>query len=341
MASKNNVHGQDTEGVRQGVKIDVELLGNYVESKIGGFSKPFHLKQFKLGQSNPTFLIIDKNGNKMVVRKKPSGQLLSKSAHAIEREYQVLKALKDHTSVPVPRVFLFCDDASILGTPFYMMEYLQGRIFADNLLSTVPVPHRKEYYYSIINVLTKLHSTDFIKVGLGSYGKNGNYYQRQLNTLFKVSLVQAAVKGNDGSAVGELYKLQETMQWLKSNIPKDEIVLMHGDFKTDNIVFHPELGKVIGVLDWELSTIGHPLFDLANLLLPWYTPSNFAHVSGFLDVPRPLQVPEADELIRLYCKQTNRAYPIQNWNFCIAFAFFRVFFIDIACCDYSRDFCSC
>jgi aminoglycoside phosphotransferase (APT) family kinase protein len=322
--NKSNVHGQETEGLRQGVSIDLETLGNFISSQLPEFSKPFQVKQFKLGQSNPTFLLIDANSKKMVVRKKPAGQLLSKTAHAIEREYQVLKALKQHTDVPVPRVFLICDDTSILGTPFYTMEFLNGRIFADTSLPTVPLSERRSYYYSIIDTLAKLHSVNVSQVGLDSYGKKGGYYQRQLSTLYNVSQVQAAVKGEDGDAVGELYKLADIMKWLKENIPADEFTLMHGDFKTDNIVFDPTTSRVIGLLDWELSTIGHPLFDLANLLLPWYTPSRIPKLIGYMDAPRPLPVPEADELIQLYCAKMNRPYPIQNWNFCIAFAYFRV-----------------
>jgi aminoglycoside phosphotransferase (APT) family kinase protein len=209
------------------------------------------MKQFKLGQSNPTFLLIDANDKKLVVRKKPPGALISKTAHAIDREFRVLKALNS-TDVPVPKVLHYCKDLSIIGTEFYVMEFLDGRIFSDVLLPTVNVPERKSYYQSIVKTLAMLHSVDFSAVGLSGYGREGGFYERQLSSLYKLSQVQAAVKGDDGLAVGELYRLPEIMKWLTNNMVQDQVTLIHGDFKTDNIVFHPETKAVIGILDWEL-----------------------------------------------------------------------------------------
>ncbi|KAJ3304952.1 hypothetical protein HDV03_002182 [Kappamyces sp. JEL0829] len=300
------------------------LLGTYLEGRTP-FKGPWAIKQFKLGQSNPTFLMIASNG-KCVVRKKPPGSLLSKTAHAIEREYLVLDSLKKHSDVPVPQVYFLCEDHSVLGTPFYTMEFLQGRIFPDNVLPTVPEGERKSYYQSIIRTLVKLHSVDFVKAGLGSYGRQGGYYGRQVDSLVRLSEVQANVTGKDHSKVGPLHRVKELSAWFASHQVQDQVTLVHGDYKTDNIVFHPTQGEVIGLLDWELSTIGHPYSDLANLLLPWYTPynSNMKLFSGFAGAPRPLPVPEADELIELYCRLRNLPFPIPNWNFCIAFAFFRL-----------------
>lgn len=294
------------------------------------------MKKFKMGQSNPTFLLIDANGKKCVVRKKPPGgmvhlkytsclillALISKTAHLIEREYRVLKALKD-SLVPVPFVYFFNSDPSLLGTSFYVMEFLDGRIFADNLLPTVK--YKREYYYQIIKTLVALHSVDFKKIGLEGFGKEGGYYSRQISSLSSISVKQAKETGQDGTQVGELYEFGELTDWLKSNIVEDQISLVHGDFKTDNIVFDkdPNSSQVIGLLDWELSTIGHPLSDLANLLLPWYIPGQNG-ISGFWGVARPIPVPEANDLIREYCRLCNRPYPIKNWKFCIVFAFFRL-----------------
>lgn len=209
------------------------------------------IRQFKLGQSNPTFLLIDIDGRRMVIRKKPPGSLLSKTAHAIEREYLAMEKLK-RTDVPVPKVYLFCDDVNILGTSFYAMEFLEGRIFSDNLLPTVPMNARRSYYHSIIGALVKLHSVDYKLIGLENYGRQGGYYPRQLDTLFRISQIQAAVKGTDNIPVGELYRLKDIMNWLTRNVVRDEVTLIHGDYKTDNIVFHPNHDQVIGILDWEL-----------------------------------------------------------------------------------------
>lgn len=290
------------------------------------------MKQFKLGQSNPTFLILDADEKKLVVRKKPPGSLLSKTAHAIDREYRVLKALNS-TNVPVPKVFHYCKDVSVIGTEFYVMEFLDGRIFSDVLLPTVNISEKKSYYQSIIKSLALLHSVDFSNIGLEGYGREGGFYERQLSSLYKLSIIQSAVKGDDGVEVGELYRLSDIMKWLSNNLVKDQVTLIHGDFKTDNIVFDPKTKNVIGILDWELylilnrSTIGHPLSDLANLVLPWYLSSKFGKlggIGGLLDHPRPLDVPEADELIQQYCSLRNIKYPIPNWNFCVAFSFFRL-----------------
>jgi aminoglycoside phosphotransferase (APT) family kinase protein len=216
------------------------------------FSSPFTIKQFKLGQSNPTFLLIDSKDRKVVVRKKPPGFLMSKTAHAIDREYLVMSALKQHTNVPVPAMLHYCTDESILGTEFYVMEFLNGRIFADSLLPTIDQANTRQYYENIIQTLADLHTVDFKKIGLGSYGKSQGYYQRQLHSLYKLSEIQGAVAGADGQKVGSLVHIQASMRWMLANLPKDEASLIHGDFKTDNIVFHPTESKLIGILDWEL-----------------------------------------------------------------------------------------
>ncbi|KAI9014996.1 kinase-like domain-containing protein [Gaertneriomyces semiglobifer] len=292
----------------------------------GTFQAPVEVKQFKLGQSNPTYFLKDATNTRYVLRKKPPGALISQTAHAVEREYRVLNALGQHTDVPVPKVFLLCEDKSVLGTPFYIMEFLEGRIFSDNLLSTIPVSERRAYYFSIIETVAKLHNVDFKKIGLGDYGKQGGFYPRQIGTLAKVSQAQAKVTDANGEAVGELYDLPNTIKWFQQNFPEDIVTLAHGDFKLDNMVFHPTEPRVIGILDWELSTVGNPLSDLANLLLPWYTPGQgmFPEGMALMDAKRPLPVPEADEMLREYCRLTHRAYPIPKWEFCVAFSFFRL-----------------
>lgn len=169
-------------------------------------------------------------------------------------------------------------------------------------------------------MLSELHKVDFAAVGLEKYGRAGNYYARQMDRLYSISKAQGLVTDDHGSTVGDLDGLEEMMVWFEQHKVDDEISLMHGDFKTDNIVFHPETNQVIGILDWELSTIGNPLADLANLLMVWYIPPPI----GLRDSKRPLVIPEASELIMLYCQLKGRAYPIRGWDFCIAFAFFRM-----------------
>ncbi|KAJ3317299.1 hypothetical protein HDV06_001721 [Boothiomyces sp. JEL0866] len=325
MSNKPPVDGQSTEGLRAGVTIDLELLGNYISSKLPAFKTPFTVKQFKLGQSNPTFLLIDSNNKKIVIRKKPPGSLLSKTAHQIEREFAILKALKANTTVPVPQVYLFCENLDILGTPFYAMEFLQGKIYPENTLHDVEPNQRIHYFESMIDAAAKLHSVDYAKIGLKNFGKEGGYYARQVKSLYKVSQAQAAVTDSKGNKVGELYRLPDLMRYLLNNQVEDIVTLVHGDFKVDNVVFNPKTQKVIGMLDWELSTIGHPYADLANMLLCWYVPSSMkGPLEAFLDAPRPLPVPEADTLLKLYCQKRGLQYPIKNWDFCVAFAFFRL-----------------
>ena len=320
----SNIHGQETESVRQ--NIDIQSLSAKLLEELPFLKSPLQVKQFKLGQSNPTFLVIGQN-SKIVIRKQPAGSLISTTAHRVDREFLVLDCLKKHSSVPVPKVYFYCDDPSVTGTRFYAMEYLEGRIFADNLLPTVPLEDKKDYYYEMVKTLSKLHSVPFEEIGLKEYGKQGRFYQRQITSLSRISQLQSKVKGSgpDSSEVGQLYEFDEILTWFKNNAVEDRVTLVHGDYKTDNIVFHAHSNQIIGILDWELSTIGHPLSDLANLLLPWYIPvSTSSEISGFFGAKRPLQVPEADELIKMYCDLQGIQYPIKNWNFCIAFAFFRL-----------------
>ncbi len=220
-----------------------------------------------------------------------------------------------------------CTDLSLAGTPFYFMEFVQGRIFSDTDLLTIKKrSEKRDCYFSVIKTLVILHEVPWKKIGLGKFGKEGGYYHRQIENLTKISKIQAAVCDANGVSVGGLYKLAELEIWMKDHLIDDEVSLVHGDYKTDNIVFHESKNEVIGILDWELSTIGHPLSDLANLLLPWYIPHSMkfdAFSSGYAGANRPLNVPEADEMISLYCNLRNRMLP-KNWIFCVVFAFFRL-----------------
>lgn len=206
------------------------------------------------------------------------------------------------------------------------MEFVQGRIFSDTNLPTIQsLQFKRDCYFSIIKTLAQLHSVPWKKIGLERYGKEGGFYIRQIENLLKISRIQAAVADGDGSVVGDLYKADELEKWLKDHLIEDQSTLIHGDFKTDNIIFHETKNEVIGLLDWELSTVGHPFSDLANLLLPWYIPHTikFGSFEGYHGAPRPLPVPEADEMIGLYCRLRGISVP-KNWKFCVVFAFFRL-----------------
>ncbi|KAG0255684.1 hypothetical protein BG011_004982 [Mortierella polycephala] len=319
-------HGQSTTDVRKGYQLEPAQLEPYLVKAIPGFATPVKVSQFKLGQSNPTYLLTDSNNQRYVLRKKPAGALLSSTAHAVEREYRILKALGEKSDVPVPKVYTLCEDSSVIGTPFYVMEFLQGRIFSDITLPKLPFEERRLCWISAVDTLAKLHKVDHVAIGLETYGKPAGFYPRQIASLSKISAAQAAAKDMDGVPVGPIPEIEEMTAWFKKNEVKDSTSIVHGDFKMDNLVFHPTESRVIGILDWELSTIGHPYSDLANLVNPYYIPSLEGNpVGGLKGIPdKDLPIPPVDTLLERYCQQTSRPYPIENWMFCIAFSFFRL-----------------
>ncbi|KAI8146910.1 kinase-like domain-containing protein [Fennellomyces sp. T-0311] len=318
--------GQATSGVRAGHELNEKVLEAYLVANVAGFVAPLEIKQFKHGQSNPTYLLKDGNKQQYVLRKKPPGTLLSSTAHAVEREYRIIKALGESTDVPVPKVYTLCNDKSVIGTPFYVMEFLKGRIFEDVRMPSIPYEERRKCWLSAMETLAKLHRVDFKGIGLGDYGKSSGFYDRQIRSLAKVSAAQAAaVDEETKQAVGPIPRLDELFAWFKKNQVADQATIVHGDYKIDNLVYHPTEPRVIGILDWELSTIGHPLSDLSNLLQPFYIPVNSGTImKGFKNSTEPLPVPSADELMPTYCSAVGRPYPIDRWLFAVAFSFFRL-----------------
>ncbi|KAF8455090.1 kinase-like domain-containing protein [Terfezia claveryi] len=257
--------------------IDIPSLERYIESNVPGIKTPIEVLQFGYGQSNPTYLLTSTvNKDRYVLRKKPPGQLLSKTAHAVEREYQVLKALEG-VDVPAPRVYCLCTDTNVIGTAFYIMEYLDGRIFSNPSLPEISPVDRRKMWHSAVTALAKLHSTPITsppsvtpEYDLSTFGRPTDFYPRQLKTLGSVSHSQSLVKDIDTKApVGDLPHFQGLLNYFKQNLPQDRACIIHGDYKLDNLIFHPTEPKVIGILDWELSTIGHPLSDVSNLTMPW------------------------------------------------------------------------
>ncbi|KAG0764205.1 hypothetical protein G6F57_002696 [Rhizopus arrhizus] len=318
--------GQSTSDIRKGHELDQKKLETYLLNQVPEFKAPLIISQFKFGQSNPTYLLRDGNEKQYVLRKKPPGSLVSSTAHAVEREYRIIHALGTQTDVPVPKVYVLCEDTSVIGTPFYVMEFLKGRIFEDCRMLSLPFEERRALWHSAVETLAKLHQVDFHSIGLTNYGRNSGFYERQMKSLARVSQAQAKAKDEEtGEWVGEIPRLNDMFAWFKKNQAKDEATIVHGDFKIDNLIFHPTEPKVIGILDWELSTIGHPFSDLSNLFQPFYVPAGSpTGLLGFNGSAESLPVPSAEELIQVYCSFTSRSYPLHGWYFAIVFSFFRL-----------------
>ncbi|KAF8425224.1 acyl-CoA dehydrogenase family member 11 [Tirmania nivea] len=257
--------------------IDIPSLERYIRSNAPEIKTPIEVLQFGYGQSNPTYLLTSTiSKDRYVLRKKPPGQLLSKTAHSVEREYRVIKALEG-VDVPAPRVYCLCTDTNVVGTAFYIMEYLDGRIFSNPSIPGVSPLDRRKMWHSAVTTLAKLHSTPLIsppsvtpQYDLSTFGQLTGFYPRQLRTLGRVSHSQSLAKDIDTKApVGDLPHFQGLLNYFQQNLPQDRGCIIHGDYKLDNLIFHPTEPKVIGILDWELSTIGHPLSDVSNLTMPW------------------------------------------------------------------------
>ncbi|RVD81413.1 uncharacterized protein DFL_009277 [Arthrobotrys flagrans] len=310
--------------------IDVASLEKYLISHVPRcFRAPITLKQFGYGQSNPTYLVLNGDGRKYVMRKKPPGSLLSKTAHAVEREYRVLHSLQD-TPVPTPRVHVLCEDSSIIGTPFYIMEFVKGRIFENYAIPDVSASDRKLIWKSAIQTLALLHSIPPDSVNLQSYGAPSNFYRRQISTWTKIHASQSAtIDAESKKPIGNLPHFHEMLKYFGDNLPQDRNTIVHGDFKIDNLIYHPTEPRVIGIVDWELSTLGHPLSDLANLLTP------FSYINPEVTVPAEISahkynndlktlpgVPTPVELLGWY-KDIAGWDPAPDMNFAFAFTLMR------------------
>ncbi|KAF2653499.1 APH-domain-containing protein [Lophiostoma macrostomum CBS 122681] len=251
--------------------IDINSLERYIDSNVPDIKTPITLKQFGFGQSNPTYQITDAKSARYVMRKKPPGKLVSKSAHKVEREYRIINALQN-TDVPVPRVYGLCEDSSVVGSPFYIMEFLDGRIITEPNFPGASPEERTEMWHDAVRTLAKLHRLNPKEIGLETYGKPTGFYNRQINTFKTLGDAQSQTKDVEtGREVGKVPRMDEIVaffQDMKSQ-PKDRGVPIHGDYKIDNLVYHKTEPRVIGILDWEMSTIGHPLSDLSNLIVPW------------------------------------------------------------------------
>ena len=294
--------------------LDTDALGRYLEQHIPGFEGPLTAEKFPGGQSNPTFKL-SAGGTDYVLRRKPPGELL-KSAHAVDREYRVITALAD-TDVPVPKTYLLCDDDDIIGSMFYIMEYKEGRILWDPQLPEAKDNAERAGIYDAMNkTMAALHNVNVEAVGLGDYGKPGNYFERQLSRWSKQYRASETERIED---------MEHLMTWLEAKMPEDDgtVGLVHGDYRLDNMMFDSDKPEVIALLDWELSTLGHPLADLANQCMAWMLPGD-GRIKGLMGVDRAaLGIPSDEEYIAKYCERTGRD-SIDNWNFYIVFSLFRL-----------------
>lgn len=294
--------------------LDTDALGRYLEQHIPGFEGPLTAEKFPGGQSNPTFKL-SAGGTDYVLRRKPPGELL-KSAHAVDREYRVITALAD-TDVPVPKTYLLCEDDDIIGSMFYIMEYKEGRILWDPQLPEAKDNAERAGIYDAMNkTMAALHNVNVEAVGLGDYGKPGNYFERQLSRWSKQYRASETERIED---------MEHLMTWLEAKMPEDDgtVGLVHGDYRLDNMMFDNDKPEVIALLDWELSTLGHPLADLANQCMAWMLPGD-GRIKGLMGVDRAaLGIPSDEEYIAKYCERTGRD-SIDNWNFYIVFSLFRL-----------------
>ncbi|KAI1125250.1 phosphotransferase enzyme family protein [Nemania abortiva] len=307
--------------------IDVKALEQYISQHVPEITVPLDVKQFGFGQSNPTYQLTSADGKRYVMRKKPPGKLLSKSAHKVEREYRIIAALGP-TEVPVPKAYCLCEDESVVGTPFYVMEFLDGRIFEDLSIPNVSPAERTNLWRAAVQTLARFHSVDIKKVGLESFGKANGFYDRQLATWQQICAAQAqAVDVDTKEPVGQIPHFDEMLRFFadKALQPRDRATLIHGDYKLDNMVFHKTEARVLGLLDWEMSTVGHPLSDLANLLMPFYTheasKSYNPQAKAFLPGATP-GLPTPDAILGWY-KEAAGLDPRPEMHWAMAFSVFK------------------
>jgi aminoglycoside phosphotransferase (APT) family kinase protein len=292
---------------------DSASLARWLRDRLPGAGAALEIAPLAGGQSNPTFLLRT-GGREYVLRKKPAGVLLP-SAHAVDREYRVMTALAD-TDVPVPRTYCYCDDRSVIGTEFFVMDFMPGRAFMDPALPELAASERAALYDDVNRVIAALHSVDYAAIGLADYGRPGNYFERQIGRWSK------QYRASETATIAAMDAL---IEWLPQHVPPgDDTSIVHGDFRLDNLIVHPREPRVIALLDWELSTLGHPLADFAYHVMAWrLTAAEFRGMAG-RDLAA-LGIPQEREYVAAYCRRTGRAdiAPAQ-WTFYLAFSMFRL-----------------
>jgi aminoglycoside phosphotransferase (APT) family kinase protein len=302
-----------TTEVREAHRFDLAALEHWMASSVEGFAGPLTVEQFRGGQSNPTYKLVTPTQS-YVLRRKPPGKLLP-GAHAVDREYRVITALGGQ-GFPVARTYGLCLDESVIGTAFYVMELVEGRIFWNVTFPEVPRAERPAYFDAMNATLAALHGIDPEAAGLGDYGKPGNYFARQIGRWSKQYL--------EDEEAGRVAEMDRLVAWLPENIPADEPQprVIHGDFRCDNMIFHPTEPRVLAVLDWELSTLGHPLADFSYHLMMYRMPEGMSSGLAGLDLAA-LNIPSEADYVAAYCRRTGRDN-IPNLDFYVAFNLFRL-----------------
>lgn len=310
-----------TKPVAESHAFDTGALETFLRERLPGFAGPLAVEQFKGGQSNPTYKLVTP-GASYVMRSKPGpAAKLLPSAHAIEREFRVMGALHGQ-GFPVPRMLLLCEDEDVIGRAFYLMDFVQGRVLWDQSLPGMSPAQRDAIYDEMNRVIAALHSVDVQAAGLAGYGKPGNYFERQIARWSKQYQASATVPNP---------AMDQLIAWLPAHIPPSarddtQVSVVHGDYRLDNLVFHPEEPRVLAVLDWELSTLGHPLADFSYHCMAWHIPPGSFRGIGGLDIAS-LGIPDEREYVRRYCERTGRGAPeavMADWNFYLAYNLFRI-----------------
>lgn len=296
--------------VRTAHRFDEEALARYLAAHVEGFTGPLKVEQFEGGQSNPTFRL-EAGGVRYVMRKQPPGKLLP-SAHQVDREHRVMKAL-EQTDVPVPHMFALCEDPEVIGTKFYVMEWVDGRVFAETRLPDQTPEARRAIYLDMARVLARLHAVDPAAVGLAEFGRPGNYYERQIGRWSKQYVA---------SKTEEIPAMDRLMAWLPDNIPEQKkTVVVHGDFRLGNMLIHPTEPRIVAVLDWELSTLGDGLADLGYICQDYHGESYEDVGLAGADLAA-LGIPSEAEMVAEYCRHAG-IDDIENWPFYLIYNMFR------------------
>ncbi len=304
-----------TKAVSERQKFDVEALETYLRSHVEGYlGGPLSVEQFKGGQSNPTFKLTA-GSQQYVLRTKPGpAAKLLPSAHAIDREFRVMDALHK-AGFPAARQYALCTDEAIIGRAFYVMEFIEGRVLWDQALPGMTPTERAAIYAELNRVIAQLHTIDYAAIGLADYGKPGNYFARQ---------IERWTRQYHASATETIEAMDQLIAWLPQNIPAGEDTsIVHGDFRLDNMIFHPTEPRILAVLDWELSTLGHPFADFSYHCMSWHIPpGQFRGIAG-LDLAT-LGIPSQQQYIAMYAERTGKTIKLEDFNFYLAFNMFRL-----------------
>jgi aminoglycoside phosphotransferase (APT) family kinase protein len=313
--------------IREQHRFNEKTLANTLTQALPDLRAPLAIRQFQGGQSNPTFLITDDGGRRYVLRKKPPGDILP-SAHAVEREFAVMRAL-GQTDVPVPCARVLCEDSSIIGTPFYVMDYIEGRVLTDIRLTDIPVGDRANYYNAMADGLAALHRVDWQAAGLAGFGRPQAYLARQISRWTRQYLASSPDANTE---------MENLIAWLPAHLPADEpAVIAHGDYRLGNLMFAPDTPTLVAILDWELATLGHPMADLAYLASFYHLPQGGEHARGLADADLDaLGIPGEEALLARYCSAVGRDFPARDWPFYLAFSLFRSASIGWGVYDRSR-----